>query len=69
MSNSVFSVSSYIPLISFKSHRFSPWATESFYDLFLAVWDWWWARLLQANDVASETEAEVAGVVTGNLLS
>ena len=48
---------------------FVAWTAESINNLLLTARDGGRAALLQADDVSSEAEAEVAGVVAGDLLS
>lgn len=44
------------------------WTTEARDGLFVTARNWRRARLLQADDVASEAEAEIAWIVAGYLL-
>lgn len=44
------------------------WTTEARDGLLVTARNWWRARLLQADDVASEAEAEIARIVAGYLL-
>lgn len=43
--------------------------TETGDAFFQTTWNRWWARLLQADDVSAETEAEIAMIVARDLLS
>jgi hypothetical protein len=47
---------------------FVSWTTESSDTLFEATGNGWWTGLLETDDVAAETETEIAMIITGNLL-